>query len=161
MWSALHRWNGDGAMKHELSNDRGFAMVIALTFLTGLAVVAVIIVAVATMEKRTAFNEYTYTRSFYSADAGSEAAVNWLRFLSSPPGFLDPSKTVYVPAGYTTITPEAKYKYNVTYLRKRHRAGWSKEYLDYEYRVDSDGTSVQDSESQVEVQALRLFKEGY
>jgi hypothetical protein len=148
-------------MRASFANNKGIAMVVALAFIFGLSVIATIIVAVATSEKKSAFNDYTYSRSFYSADAGGEAAINWLRIQNSPPGLLDTLKHVYVPSGYSSIASDHKYKHDVRYIRKKLRPGWSHHYKDFEYTINAEGASVQDSESQVEVQALRLFKEGY
>jgi len=151
-------------MRTILSNESGFAMIIAMAFVLGLALLAAIIMAVSSTEKNTSFNEYSYTRSFYAADAGGEAAINWLRIQGSPPGFLDSDQHVYVPTGYDdldTYNQDHKYKYELTYLRKRPRAGWSTEYKDFEYEIESDGSSVSDAQTEVEVNALRLFKEGY
>ena len=143
-----------------LSND-GYAMVLALVVITALALLGGIIVAVSTSEKQTAFNDYTYSRAFYSADAGGEAAVNWLRVQDSPPGLLDPAKHVYVPAGYDTLSNDHLYRHDITYIRKRLRPGWSIEYKDFEFTINSEGESVAEAEAELEVQALRLFKEGY
>jgi Tfp pilus assembly protein PilX len=144
-----------------MSNDKGYAMVIALSFITVLALLAVIIVSVATSEKRTAFNEGTTARAFYSADAGGEASINWLRIQNSPPGLLDGAKHVYVAGGYQTLTSYDRYNNDVTYIRKRMRPGWDITFKDFEYTIDSNGSSVAQSQAEVEVQALRLFKEGY
>lgn len=148
-------------MKRILANNEGYAMVVALSFITGLALLATIIVAVATSEKKTSFNDFTYSRSFYSADAGGEAAINWLRLQTSPP-IKDNVNNVFVPTGFDTLTADHKYKHNVAYTRKRPRAGWDfKQYKDFEYKVEADGSSVQQSEAEVELQVLRLFREGY
>ena len=148
-------------MKHTLTNNRGFAMVMAVAFIAGLSLLAVIVVAVATSEKKTEFAEYTHSRAFYSADAAGEGAINWLRFQGSPPVLLDVAKNVYVATGYTPLSGDHDYKYDIQFLRKRIRPGWSLEYKDFEYLVDADGASVQDGEAEVEIQALRLYKEGY
>ena len=148
-------------MKTALSNNQGFALVVALSFITALSLLAAIIVAVSTLEKRTSFTDYTHSRAFYSADAGGEAAINWLRIRGTPPGLLDAQKHVYVPTGYDTLSTDHLYRHDITYIRKRLRPGWSHEYKDFEYTIDSQGSSVLASESELEVRALRLFKEGY
>jgi Tfp pilus assembly protein PilX len=148
-------------MKTLIRNDRGYAMVVALSFIAGLTLLAVIIITVSISEKRTAFNEYSHSRSFYAADAGGEAAINWLRIQNSPPNLLDAQKHVFVPTGYDTLTDDHKYRFDVTYIKKKTRVGWSHDYKDFEYTIDADGTSVKESESEVEVQVRRLFKEGY
>lgn len=148
-------------MKNILGNEDGLAMVIALLFVTVLGVLAAIITGVATTEKNTSFNDQTYTRTFYSADAGGEAAVNWLRFQNGPPDLLDEGKNVHIPTGYDSLAYDSKYKYGVVYERKRLRPGWSTNYKDFEYSITSDGATIRKSEAQIEVDAMRLFKEGY
>lgn len=150
-------------MIKNLNNNEGFAMVIALGFITVLALLAGIIVAVSTAEKKTAFNEYTFTRSFYSADAGGEAAINWLRVQNRPPDQVDdPNDLVFVPGGMTQMTADHAYKHEVTYKGVQAREGWDYNlYKDYRYWIESDGESVADSEAEVELRVLRLFKEGY
>ena len=111
-------------MRSTLNNESGFAMVVALSFVLGLGLLAVIVMAVSSSEKTTAFNEYTYTRSFYAADAGGEAAINWLRIQGSPPGLLDGNNHVHLPSGYANLNnykDDHKYKFDITYLRKRLR----------------------------------------
>ena len=149
-------------MKIRLMNNDGYAMVLAMIFLTALALLAGIIISVSTSEKKTAFNEYTYSRAFYSADAGGEAAVNWLRLSNTPPGFLDAQKNVFIPAGYDTLSSDHLYKHEIKFIGTRARYGWDPtQYLDFEYSIDSQGASVAEAESELELRALRLFKLGY
>ena len=72
-------------MNLRISDERGSAMVMALGTMMILAVVALSIVAIVTAEKRTGFSAYAGARSFYSADAATEAGVNWMRHQYSPP----------------------------------------------------------------------------
>lgn len=143
------------------SNERGSAMVMALGALTILAVIAVVIVAIVLSEKRTAFSEYAGTRSFYSADAASEAGVNWLEHQYTPAAVVDTVNHVYVADTVTTIGEQNGYQFNVQYIRKRYRPGWSTEYKDYEYRVDATGQSAQQAAANIRVGATRLYREGY
>lgn len=143
------------------SNERGSAMVMALGALTILAVIAVVIVAIVMSEKRTAFSDYTGARSFYSADAASEAGVNWLEHQYTPAAVVDTSNNVFRADTFTTIGEQDGYRFNVQYIRKRYRAGWSTEYKDYEYRVDATGQSAQQAAANVRVGATRLYREGY
>ena len=148
-------------MTPRTNHERGSAMLMALGVLTILALLALVVVTVVTREKRTAFSEYTNTRSFYSADAASEAGVNWLRNQFSPPDIVDASSHVIVNTSYTTLGGPNRYKYNVAYVRKRFRPGWSTEYKDYEYRVDASGASADQSSSAVTLSATHLYREGY
>jgi hypothetical protein len=148
-------------MRKVISNDSGYAMVIALSFLTVLALLAVIVISVATSEKKTAFNEGTQARAFYSADGGGEVSINWLRIQNSPPSMIDGVRHVFVAGGYQPLAANDQYDNNVTYIRKRLRPGWDIAYKDFEYTIDSEGSSIAHSQAEVELRALRLFKEGY
>lgn len=148
-------------MKRPIGNNKGYAMVITLAFITALGLLAAIIVGVASTEKQTTFNETTHTQAFYSADAGGEAAINWLRFQDSPPPDLDGNGHVFVPTGYTPLSTKTDYRYDIEYQGKQWRPGWSHEWKDFRYQIESDGASSQSSEAKVEVQALRLYREGY
>jgi Tfp pilus assembly protein PilX len=148
-------------MNDTRSNERGSAMVMALGALVILAVVAIVAIALVVAEKRTAFSDYTGSRSFYSADAAGEAGVNWLKHQYSPAAVVDGSNHVIVNNAYTTIGNQNGYKFDVTYVRKRYRPGWSVEYKDYEYRVDASGQSAQQASAAIEVHGTRLYREGY
>jgi Tfp pilus assembly protein PilX len=142
-------------------NENGSAMIMALGALAILAVIAIAVVAIVISEKRTGFSEYAGSRAFYSADAASEAGVNWIRHEYTPPATVDSLSHVHIDQTYTTIATNNRYKFDVTYIRKRYRSGWSNEYKDYEFRVDAVGTSTQQTQSAVEVRATRLYREGY
>ncbi len=143
------------------SNERGSAMVMALGALTILAVIAVVIVAIVVSEKRTATSDYAGSRSFYSADAASEAGVNWLEHQYTPAAVVDTLSHVFVADSFTTIGENNGYQFNVQYVQKRYRAGWSTEYKDYEYRIDATGQSAQQAAANIRVGATRLYREGY
>ena len=149
-------------------NERGSALVTALFFITGLTVAAAVIAMVATSEKRTAQNEYTHTRSFYSSDAGTEAAINWVRErdINDPPIRPDNGDPVqelnsYVDLQGGSYNQDNRYKYGVDLDSKRTRPGWDVKYKDYNFTIDADGASAGTSSSQVEAQVTRLFHEGY
>lgn len=148
-------------MTKPVSNERGAAMVLVLGVLATLAVLALVVMAVVVSEKRTQFAEYANDRSFYSADAAGEAGIAWIRKQSSPPAPVDSVNHVSVSSAYTNLSPDHRYKYDVKFVRKRFRPGWSVEYSDYEYTIEADGASVQDAEAAVEMGASRLFREGY
>ncbi len=147
-------------------NDRGSALVTALFFITGLTVAAAVIAMVATSEKRIAHNEYTHTRSFNASDAGTEEAINWLRLLAKAPATIDADNNVKSLADYSDLYSsgnyeENKYKYDIAFDRVRFRPGYSKEFRDFDYTIDSEGASAKESSAMLEVQASRLFKQGY
>lgn len=148
-------------MTTHTSNERGAAMVLVLGVLGALAVLALVVMSVVVTEKRTQFSEYANNRSFYSADAASEAGLAWIRRQSNPPSLVDSLSHVSVANAYTNLSADHGYKYDVKFERKRFRPGWSVEYKDYEYTVEASGVSTQQAESAVELGAARLFREGY
>ena len=148
-------------MSHIVHTERGSALMMALGAMTVLAVIALVSVALVVAEKRTVFSDYSGARSFYSADAASEAGVHWIRHQYTPPNVLDADKHVRVSTAYTAIGDDNGYRFDVTYVNKRYRAGWSTEYKDYEYHVEALGTSTQQAASDIEVRTTRLYREGY
>ncbi|MGD8414166.1 MAG: pilus assembly PilX N-terminal domain-containing protein [Candidatus Latescibacterota bacterium] len=143
-------------------NEKGTALVATLFFITALAVTATIIVWVTGSERRVSHNEYTHTRSFYASDAGGETAINWIRVQQMPPPIIDSEhKFVASQDDYTYLTSDHKYQFDVRFDRVRFRPGWSREYLDFDYTIDSRGASVQESSTRIEVRTSRLFRQGY
>jgi hypothetical protein len=136
-------------------------MVLALGILAVLAVLAIIVVSLASSDRWSASSEYTNTRAFYSADAASEAGLNWIRMRSAPPPLLDADRNVFVAGSFTALSSDHRYRANVRFVRKRFRPGWSTEYKDYEYDVEATGASARQSQADVDVRATRLFREGY
>lgn len=148
-------------MKARLADESGSALILAIGVLVVLAAIAVVIVSLAISEKKSQFSTFTHSRAFYSADAAGEAGVNWIRQQPAPPGLLDAQNNVFLSGGFTALSADHSYKFDVKYVKKHFRPGWSLEYKDFEYLVDADGVSVQQSEAAIEVDAMRLFKEGY
>jgi Tfp pilus assembly protein PilX len=148
-------------MRRGTSDERGSAMVIALGVLAVLAVLALTVVAVVVNGKRTLAADYSNNRSFYSADAASEAGVNWIHRQGNPPAIVDTMSHVSVSAGYTALSADHSYRYDIQYVSKSFRPGWSVEYKDYRFTVQARGASAGQSEAAVEVKATRLFREGY
>jgi len=136
-------------------------MVMALGVLAVLAVLAMIVLAVVTSEKKTAFLDYASNRSFYSADAATEAGVNWIRRQNTPPPIIGAGSRVRNAGGLTALRNDHQYQFEISFVRKRPRPGWSLEYKDYEYLVGATGASVKGAESAIDVGATRLYREGY
>jgi len=63
----------------------GFAMVTTLLMVLVLSVLAVGVVWMASSEKKISFAEQSHISSLFSADAGSEAGINFVRLSPSPP----------------------------------------------------------------------------
>lgn len=151
----------NAAMKRLLGDESGSALLLAIGVLVILAGIAAVIVSIAVSEKKSQFAEFTHDRAFYSADAAGEGGINWLKGQLAPPPLLDVSNNVYLSGGYSALSTGHSFKYDIRYLTKRFRPGWSLEYRDYEYLVSAAGASVQQADAAVEVDATRLYKEGY
>ncbi|HUK63175.1 MAG TPA: hypothetical protein VLV15_07580 [Dongiaceae bacterium] len=148
-------------MRRRSHDESGSAMVLALGILVVLAVLALIIVAMVSGEKKTETAEYSGARSFYSADAASEAGVNWLVQQSNPPALVDTNSNVEVSNTYTVLANQHLYRYDVQYIGKQFAPGWPVNFKNYRYTVTARGQSAGQSAAAVQVNATRLFKEGY
>lgn len=155
-------------MWHVTRNDRGSALVTALFFILGLTVLAAIITSIAGSERRVAHNEYTHVRAFNSSDAGNENAINWIRNLAEAPDVAGLGVKVIDQGTYTTLyDPNAahaesnKYQYDIVFDGMRHRPGWSPEFVDFDYTIDSEGASSKESSANIEAEASRLFQLEY
>ena len=145
-----------------IRNNKGTALVATLFFITALAVTATVIVWVTGSERRVSHNEYTHTRSFYASDSCAETAINWIRTRQIPPRIVDTAEKLVVNQDdYTYLQSDHKYQFDVRFDRVRFRPGWSREYLDFDYTIDSRGASVQESSARIEVRTSRLFRQGY
>ncbi len=155
-----------------IRNERGSALVMAMFFILALSLTATIITWVASSERRTSHNEYAYTRAFYSSDAGSEAALNWIRMQQVPPApVVVQGQNLYVKKDSSYIYIQSDHKYRADVRQKvdpntgrairRHRPGWDSSWMDFEYVVDSYGESASNSSTHIEVQAARLFRLDY
>ena len=139
----------------------GFAMVTTLMMVLVLAVLAMGVVWMATSEKKTSFAEQVHISSVFSADAGGEAGINFVRLSPTPPRivvFAD--STVRVQAD-TDIVGSQSYGYDCKYVRKTPRPGWGVNYLNYNYRIDSTGKAASNGQSGVQLVVTRLYREGY
>lgn len=139
----------------------GFAMATTLLVILVVSVVAVGAAWLAATEKRTSFAESVHVSAVFSADAGGEGAINFLRLSDSPPQIIDFSDQTVWNQGTTTIHADQTYEYECRFLTKRLKPGWGIEYLDFDYNVVSSGTASRNGLSAVELIASRLFKEGY
>lgn len=147
-------------MTSDPSRERGSAMVLAIGVLAVLAVLAIVIIAVVVSEKRISVSAYSQDRAFYSADAATEAGANWLLNQRSPAATLDTANTVLPPAT-VALSGDRSYSFDVKYVSRQYRPGWSVEYKDYTYVVEASGTSAQQSQAALKVNASRLYREGY
>jgi hypothetical protein len=142
-------------------NREGFAMVTTLLVVLILSVLAVGVAWIAGSEKKTTFAEGVHVRSVFAADAGGEAAINFIRMSETPPAILDFNTNIVRNQGSTTLEGSQTFDYNTHFLSKRPKPGWGMEYLDYDYRIASHGTASRLGQSGVALVVSRLFKEGY
>ena len=143
-------------------DDReGFAMVTALLVVLVLSVLAVGAVWLATSERKTTAAEATHLRSVFSADAGGEAAINFVRVSDAPPQILDFSTMAVRTQPITALEGSQHFNYGVNFVRKSPKPGWGVDYLDYDYNVAAAGRAGHQGSSGVAVVVSRLFKEGY
>lgn len=139
----------------------GFAMVTTILVVLILSVLAVGAAWIATAEKKTTFAESVHVQSVYSADAGGEAAINFLRTSEVPPPPLDFVTNLVRNQGTTGLQGTQTYDYSVFESGRSYKPGWGFEYMDFNYRIDSHGTASRLGESGVELGVARLFKVNY
>lgn len=143
-------------------HDReGFAMVTALLVVLVLSVLAVGAVWLATSEKKTTMAEATHVRSVFSADAGGEAAINFIRVSDAPPQILDFATNAVRTQPATALEGTQQYNYDVNLLGRSTKPGWTADYLDFDYNVAALGTAGTHGNSGVDVVVSRLYKIGY
>jgi hypothetical protein len=142
-------------------NREGFAMVTTLLVVLILSVLAVGVAWIASSEKKTTFAEGVHVRSVFAADAGGEAAINFIRMSDVPPEIVDFATNTVRDQGTTNLVGSETFDYNTRFLQKRPKPGWGMEYLDYDYRIASHGTAARLGQSGVELVISRLYKEGY
>ena len=144
------------------SLDReGFALVTTLLIVLVLSVLAVAVAWMASSEKKISFAEGVHVNAVYSADAGSEAGINFLRLSNSPPHITNYSDNKVLSVGETAILNSQLFEFDCFYVKKSPRPGWGVEFMDYDYRVNSTGMASSKGESEIQMVASRLFKEGY
>ncbi len=150
-----------GMPSNRREGREGFAMVTALLVVLVLSVLAVAAVWLSSTESKTTTAEATHLSSVFSADAGGEAAINFVRVSDAPPQILDFTTMAVRTQPNTTIAGTQQYNYGVNFVRKSPKPGWGVDYLDYDYNVAAIGRAGRQGNSGVAVVVSRLFKEGY
>ncbi len=139
----------------------GFALVTSLLVIVVLSLLAVAAVMLSSTEKRTTFAESVHSSAVFAADAGGEAAINFVRLCDRPPNYIDATDKTVQAASDQPIEGSAEYDYDCRYVNRSLRAGWDFNYHDYNYRVASSGRASIQGNSGVQLMASRLFREGY
>ena len=142
-------------------NREGFALVTTVLVVLVLSVLAVGVAWIASSEKKTAFNEQVHISSLFAADAGGEAAINFIRTSDTPPRITDFADNTVGDIAAVDLQGSQTYDYDAHYVRKRLKPGWGMDYLDYDYRLAAQGTASREGEAGIELVVSRLFKEGY
>lgn len=143
-------------------NREGFALVTTLLIVLVLSVLAVAVAWMATSEKKISFNEGVHVRSVYSADAGGEASINFLRLSSTPPQITNFADSTVATVGETAVQGSQSYSYDAQYDSWDVRPGWDVTmYRDFNYTVQATGRASVKGQSEVDLVATRLFKIGY
>lgn len=143
------------------ANREGFALVTTLLMVLVLAVLAVGVVWMASSEKKTSFAEQVHISSQFSADAGGEAGINFVRLSETPPPIVNFVDRTVKAQGSTDIVGSQSYDYQCQYLSKSPRPGWGVNYLNYNYNIDSNGAAATNGRSGVALVVNRLYREGY
>jgi hypothetical protein len=139
----------------------GFALVTSLLIILVLSLIAIAAVILSSTEKQTSFAESVHNSAVFSADSGGEAAIHFLRLSDSPPKIIDfVDGTVHSEADEQVMESQ-EFDFECQYVRKRPKPGWGVNFLDYDYRVESEGRASTQGRSDVDLVASRLFREGY
>ncbi len=139
----------------------GFALASTLLIILVLAVLAVGAAWLASSERRTSQAESVHLRALFAADAGTESAINFLRLSDDPPVIFDIASGAVRTEANTTVQGTQAFDYTCSFERKRPKAGWGMEYLDYDYTVTATGAAGRAGQSGVRIVASRLFRDGY
>jgi hypothetical protein len=140
----------------------GFALVTSLLIILVLSLIAVAAVILSTTERRTSFAESVYTTAGFSADAGGEAAIYFLRMCDSPPAILDAANNLVESRNNEALQGDQTFSYACFYINWTHRDGWDPTmFRDYNYRISSSGRAAAGGRSDAQMMASRLFREGY
>ncbi len=140
----------------------GFALVTTLLMVLVLSVLAVGVVWMASSEKKTAFAEQNHITSLFSADAGGEAGINFVRLAPRPPLVIDwADSSVSYQAG-VNLHDSQNYGYNCLWRStSAPPLGWDMDYKNFNYRINSNGSAATKGKSNVRMSIARLYREGY
>lgn len=146
---------------HAARHDEGFALVTSLLIILLLSVIAIAAVVLSSTEKRATFADGVHTSAVFSADAGSEAAIHFLRMSDTPPKIVDTVNNTVHALNDEPLEGLQEFDVEAQFMRRRPKSGWGTQFLDYDFRIDSSGRAAAEGRSDVDLVASRLFREGY
>ncbi len=135
-------------------------MVTTLLVVLILSVIAVGVAWMASSEKKTSFAEAIHVQSVFAADAGTEAGINFLRLVDTPP-VISGLDGIVMDIDPIALAETQTFEFECYYAGKSFRPGWGIEYPDYDYVIDATGRTSIRGTGYVKVMATRMFKEGY
>jgi competence protein ComGC len=144
-----------------VADREGFALVTSLLIILLLSLLAVAAVILSSTEKQASFAESVHNSAVFSADAGGEAAIHFLRMSDTPPRIVDFADGMVQSESDESLQGSQEFDYECQFRRKRPKPGWGVNFLDYDYRVASTGRAASAGRSDVDLIASRLFREGY
>lgn len=145
----------------ETPDQEGFALVTSLLIILVLSLIGVAAVVLSTTEKRTTFAEGVHATAVFSADAGGESSIHFLRLSDSPPKIVNADDNTVHEVTDEPLEGSQEFDTETQYLRRRPKPGWSLQFVDYDFRVHSSGRASTQGRSDVDMIASRLFREGY
>ncbi|MEZ4389181.1 MAG: PilX N-terminal domain-containing pilus assembly protein [Candidatus Krumholzibacteriia bacterium] len=147
--------------RHTAPDRDGFALVTSLLIILVLSLIAVAAVVLSSTEKRTTFAEGVHATAVFSADAGGEAAIHFLRMSDAPPKIIDSADNKVYVLSNEALEGSQEFDSATHYVRRRPKSGWSIQFVDYDFRIASSGRAAAQGRSDVDLVASRLFREGY
>lgn len=148
--------------RFELPGREGFALVTSLLIILLLSLIAVAAVVIATTEKRTSFAESIHASAVFSADAGAESAIHFLRFSDGPPRIVDFASHTVRNQANTILAGDQAFGFRCQMDGPpTGPESWGTNYRSFNYRIASTGRAAAGGRSDVDLLASRIFREGY
>ena len=144
------------------ADREGFALVTSLLIILLLSLLAVAAVILSSTEKQASFAESVHNSAVFSADAGGEAAIHFLRMSDTPPKIVDATDDTVQTVNDEALQGAQEFDVETQFVRRRPKlGGWSPQFVDYDFRIESSGRAAAAGRSDVDLVASRLFREGY
>ncbi len=148
-----------------LNNQDGVGLVSAMLALSLLAVFAVVAASMAVNERRTSFNDVTYTSAFLSADSGGEQAISFLMVQDRPPVITDMSTWRVDTESNLSMASQTSQEFGYDMRMRgnpRPRKGYDvQKFRDFFYNVDAEGEAGVEAESNVSLIVSKLTNLNY